>query len=365
MKNNIVFLARAACFMLIMLALVSFGNRFLIQQDTIAYLTMEEIHERTDIEIAVVGSSIAQLHFDPDIIERHTGKETMCATITNLGLPGMLALTREIFETNSPETVVLAVEGYTFQHVSEDIQTQFKLMPHLTSLDNKREYFHNLIRHDSNKLARLLMMNSFGLASLTDVYKAFALRIDAKGYFDTLLDEFGDPMTYTSGYVPALAEADIASVVREELGYVPEEHAYWLTGFSQEMLSAIAGVCAENGAQLIVLAYPALSVHAVAEPFYLEYLDLAGAYCAETGVPFYNFTYARESLMPCLDEYFFDLHHFNKAGADVFSDAFGLFLAALDSGENVSGWFYPRRYEYIDSLGGKRDMWLALLTEDE
>ena len=364
MKKNVCFLLRSACFLLILLALVRFGNQFLIQQDTIAYLTMEEIHERTDIKTAIIGSSVAQLHFDPAIIESHTGDETMCATITNLGLPGMLALTREIFETNTPETVVLVVEGYTFQHVSEDIQTQFKLMPHLTSLSTKREYFHNLMRHDGQYLERMLMMNSFGLASWTDVYKAFALRMDAKAYFDTLLDEFGDPMTYTSGYVPALATADIEQVVREELGY-DDVHVGGLFPFCEEMLLAIRDVCEENGAQLMVIAYPALSVHAVAEPFYLELLDLARLFCRENGIPFYNFTYAREAFMPCLDEYYFDLHHFNKAGADIFSDAFGRFLMMLERGEDVEPLFKYSRYEYIESLGGKYDYWMSILTEEE
>lgn len=363
MKKNMLFFARALLFMLILLALVAFGNRFLIQQDTIAYLTMEEIHNRTDIKTAIIGSSIAQLHFDPDVIESHTGDETMCATITNLGLPGMLAMTREIFETNSPDTVILVVEGYTFQYVSEDMQTQFKLMPHLTGLDTKREYFHNLTRHD-DWLPRLLMMNSFGLASWNDVYKAFALRTDAKAYFDTLLDEFGDPMTYSSGYVPALAEADIAQVVREELG-LSDAHAGGLFDFCSEMLLAIRDVCEENGAQLMVIAYPALSVHAVAEPFYLEYLDLARQFCRDNGIPFYNFTYAREEFLPCLDEYFFDLHHFSKAGAELFSDAFGRFLVMLRNGEDVEPLFKYSRYEYIDSLGEKRDMWLSLLAEGE
>ena len=362
MKKTALFLLRGACFALLLLSLVVFGNRFLIQQDTIAYLTMEEIHNRSDIRTAIIGSSIAQLHFDPSIIESHTGEETMCATITNLSLPGMLAMTREIFETNSPETIVLVVEGYTFQYVSEDIQTQFKLMPHLTSLKTKREYFHNLMRHDGLWLERMLMMNSFGLSSLTDVYKAFALRHDAKAYFDTLPDEFGDPMTYDSGYVPALAETDLAAIVREELG-MTDEHAGGLLDFSKEMLLAIRDVCEENGAELLVIAYPALSVHAVAEPFYLEYLDLARQFCRENGISFYNFTYAREAFMPCLDEYYFDLHHFNKAGADIFSDAFGRFLVMLKNGEDVEPLFKYSRYEYIDSLSGKQEMWRAILTE--
>ena len=363
MKKNILFLLRCACFLFILLLLTALGNRFLIQQDTIAYLTMEEIHSRTDIETAVIGSSVAQLHFDPDIIERHTGKETMCATITNLGLPGMLAMTREIFETNSPDTVVLVVEGYTFQYIKEDMQTQFKLMPHLTSLANKREYFRNVTEHDGSFLERLLMMNSFGLASLTDVKKMFALRRDAKAYFDTLLDEFGDPMTYTSGYVPALAEADIAAVVAEELGGISDEEAAGLFAFNRRLLDDIHAVCKEHGAQLMVIAYPALSVHAVAEPFYLQYLDLVRDYCSQTGIAYYNFMYARQTFMPCLDEYFFDLHHFNKAGAEIFSDAFGRFLAAWQAGEDVSPWFMHSRYEYMDAIADKAAAWRALLTD--
>lgn len=361
MKKNLLFFLRAAAFLACVLLLITFGNRFLIQQDTIAYLTMKELHERSDFETVVIGSSVAQLHFDPEIIEQHTGRETMCATITNLGLPGMLALTREVFETNSPETIVLVVEGYTFQALKEDMQTQFKLMPHLTRLQNKREYYHNLTEHDHTSLERMLMLNSFGWASVKDIQKAFALARDPMAYFSTLPDEFGNLMTYTSGYVPASPDQDLVSVIREEMGGVSDEHAYWLHDFVKDMLADIHSVCEENGAQLMVVAYPALSLHAVAEPFYLEYLDLAGAYCAEIGVPYYNFTYAKPEFMPCLDEYFFDLHHFSQGGAEIFSDAFGRFLTALDGGEDVSGWFYPRRYEYIDSLGEKRGEWLSLL----
>ena len=361
MKKNILFLLRAACFLLLLLALVVLGNRFLIQQDTIAYLTMEEIHQRTDIETAIIGSSVAQLHFDPDIIESHTGKETMCATITNLALPGMLAMTREIFETNSPETVVLVVEGYTFQYLCEDVQTQLKLMPHLTSLSTKREYFHNVTEHDSDWLPRMLMMNSFGLASLTDVKKAIALRIDAKAYFDTLLDEFGDPMTYTSGYVPAYAEQNLEQIVLEELGEISEEHAYGLYPIAKRLLADIKAVCDEHGAQLLVVAYPALTTHEAAEPFYLEYLNYAAAYCASIGVPFYNFMYAKEDFLPNLDGYYFDLHHFNKAGADLFSDAFGRFMAALSAGEDVSPFFHATATDYRAANWDRIAAWRALL----
>ena len=87
------------------------------------------------------------------------------------------------------------------------------------------------------------------------------------------------------------------------------------------------------------------------------------AFCRENGIPFYNFTYAREAFMPCLDKYYFDLHHFNKTGAEIFSDAFGRFLVMLKNGEDVEPLFKYSRYEYIESLGTKQDMWRALLTE--
>lgn len=358
-------LARLIAFLFVLALLLYAANIFLVQTDSIAYLTLEEIHERDDIELAIVGSSVVQLHYDPDIIEETTGLKTMSATITNLGLPGMLALTREIFETNSPEWVVLVVEGYTFQYLKEDVQTQFKLMPLLSSAQNKLDYLLNVTRHENNYAERLLMFNSFGLRSLSDVFKAIRLRLDAQAYVSTLTDEWGDPIEYTHGFVPSYAQPGVSDLTRDVIPEQSEDYAYELYGFSKELLLEIRDVCRENGANLMVVAYPAHTVHAMGERFYLRYLESAKEYLSSIGVPFYNFMYAKEELQPNLDAYYFDLHHITREGASILSASFARFFKAYTDGEDVSDWFYPGRSEYLCSIDFITNTWVTLESADE
>jgi len=157
---------RLAAFLLLAALLIPLGNTFLVQLDTFATLTMRDIRQRDDIELALVGSSIVQHHFNPEIITQKTGLTAFDVTITNMVMPDILALTRELYKTNSPEWIVLVLEAYSFDTVKTDPQTQMKLMPHLTDPVNRLRYYRDIIQTDGNYMSRLLLFNTFGFSSL-------------------------------------------------------------------------------------------------------------------------------------------------------------------------------------------------------
>ena len=118
-------MARLVLFLLGFALLLLFANTHLIQTDTIARLTIYEMQQRDDIELALVGSSIVRDHFNAQRITEETGLQAFCATVPTASMPASIAITRELFETNSPEWVVLVTEPYNFITVREAPEAQY------------------------------------------------------------------------------------------------------------------------------------------------------------------------------------------------------------------------------------------------
>ena len=357
--SNLRGLAGLALFLLGFVLVLAFANTHLIQTDTIARLTIHEMQQRDDIELAFVGSSIVRDHFNAQMITEQTGKTAFCATVPTASMPASIALTRELFETNSPEWVVLVTEPYNFITVREATEAQYKLMPFLSDPANMLDYYLRTCDEDAYYLDRLLMMRGFGAKSISDVIKTIGLRYFPEQMYERIKDDMDPTVSYQgSGFLrhETTERADdlIRTVIREYTGYY-----YELLPGSREQLEIYKQLCEENGAKLMVAVYPNHTSHGLAEPGFLEYLDSLMKFCAELGVPCYNFAYAKPKLMPNLDEYFFDLYHMVGEGADILSSTFSRVFNGHLAGEDMSDLFYINRWLYQDSLNFTTNCWIT------
>ena len=339
--------------------LLVFANTHLIQTDTIARLTIYEMQQRDDIELAFVGSSIVRDHFNAQLITEETGLTAFCATVPTASMPASIALTKEIYRTSSPEWVVLVTEPYNFETVREATEAQYKLMPFLSDPANMLDYYLRTTDEDGFYLDRLLMFREFGAKSLSDVIKTVGLRYFPEQMYERLKPDMDPTVSYKgAGFLrhetDYRAEEEIRTVIREYTGY-----SYELLPGSREQLRVYKQLCEENGARLMVVVYPNHTSHGLAEPGFLEYNDSLMKVCAEMGVPCYNLSYARPELMPNLDEYFFDLYHMVGEGADILSDTFTRVFNAHVAGEDLTNLFYPNRWHYLDSLNFTTNCWIT------
>ena len=126
------------------------------------------------------------------------------------------------------------------------------------------------------------------------------------------------------------------------------------------LLLRYKALCEEKGSQLMILLFPNLTAHALAEPEYLPYCESLMAFCRENGIPCYNFQYVKADYMENLDAYYYDLYHLNGEGADKFSAFFARFFNAYVGGEDVDGWFYADSAEYLASVDRVTNAWLML-----
>ena len=79
-------------------------------------------------------------------------------------------------------------------------------------------------------------------------------------------------------------------------------------------------------------------------------------------MPCFNLMFAREELLPCLDDLYYDLYHMVGEGADTLSAAFARLFNAYLAGEDTSGWFYPDAQAYLASIDFITNCWLTQET---
>lgn len=359
MKTLFPKLIRLAVFLLLAALLIPLGNTFLVQLDTFATVMMQEIKSRDDIELALIGSSVVQHHFNAPLISEATGLTAFDATITNAFLPDDLALTRQLYETNSPEWVVLVLEAYSFNWIRTDPQSQLKLMPHLTSPLGRLRYYRDIMETDGDTLGRLLLFNTFGFSSFDDVKKAVRLRTDPEGCLAQLIAESDGQYAYEDGFVrrestERAMDGLVKTVIREQSDY-----EYRVYDYTKEKLLEYKALVESHGSNLLVVLAPGMTAHALAEPWYLAYLDDAQAFFEAIGVPCINLMLAKPELLPNLDEYYFDLYHMVGEGADQLSAAFARVFNALRAGEDVSCLFYRDSAEYLASIDFITNVWMT------
>lgn len=358
-------LARLAVFFAGLLVLIDIANCYLVQTDTFAYLTMKDIRERDDIEIALVGSSIVQHHLNPDIITEVTGKTSFDAAMTNMMLSGSLPMTRELFAYHNPEYTVLVVESYTFNSVKEDMQTQHKMAPLLSSPINRLRYWLDTSSNDGRWADRFFLFRSFAYRNWDDFVKTMRLRFDTDDYVAEIRQTWGGGTDYKDGFVRRNEARRPDELVRttferEEFGYT-----YELLDFSKEKLLQYKALCEKEGTKLVVAFLPTLTVHALAEESFLPYIESATAYLDEIGVPYINLQYAKPELLPNLDHLYFDLYHLIGEGADILSEAFAKALKAHIDGEDISDLFYADSREYLASIDFITNTWVKLESTGE
>lgn len=356
---NLLGLARLGLFAAGFALLIALANTHLIQSDTVACLTLHEIKQRDDIELAFVGSSIVRDHFNAQLITEETGLTAFCATVPTASMPASIALTREMLRTSSPEWVVLVAEPYNFHTVREAPEAQYRLMPYLSDPLNQLDYYLRTCDEDSFYVDRLLMFRQYGAKSLRDVAKTIGLRHFPQQTYEKLKPAMDPSLHYQgSGFLrhetDERADALLRTVIREYTGYT-----YGLYDGSKEQLRLYQQLCEENGAKLMVVIFPNHTAHALAEPGFMDYNDSLMDFCAEIGVPCFNFSWAKPELMPNLDGYFFDLYHMVGEGADLLSNAFCRVFNAYTAGEDVSGLFYENRWAYLDTVDFTTNVWLT------
>lgn len=358
---------RFFAFFLIPILVIAAANTLLLRTDAHTYYTFLEITQRDDIELALVGSSIVFSDFDANIIAEKTGLEAFDITVGHMCLPGALAATRLMYQTNRPKYVALVLESDNFSVTSENIQAQIRLSPFLIKhpLIYLR-YYLDLCSQDQKYLDRILLFKSFFARDLEDVRHSIALRTKPQEYFAS------------SGLADGLQIYEGRGFLRytnTEIGYDAQRFTPLrphqaddfpgLREFSKRKLREYKALCEKNGSELFVIISPNATAQGLGRAGFLKKNAALAEFCREEGIPCFDMMLAKRDFIPRLDRHYYDWYHLDGEGADLFSERFADFLNLYLAGEPVDHLFYASMDEYLDSIDFITNAWVDQGSEGD
>lgn len=360
-------LLRLAAFLLALVLIVVFANTYCIKTDTYAALAIAEVKERSDIEVAFVGSSLVRAHFNAEMISEATGK-----TCFSLGIPcgmlqGNIASTRELYRTNNPEWTILVIEPFTVDSAKEGIEGQYDLLPFLSSPFEQLRYYYSVAREDGWYVDRAFMFRDYAVDSFSEFLETVGMHLDPWKTYERIRPTLDPRMTYMgSGFARCETDERATEMVRQQVIREYTGYYYDLLPQTREMLLEYRDLVERHGSKLLVFIYPNITAHNLAVPGFLDYGEALMRFCKENDMACVNFSYAKPELYSReTDQYYFDLYHMVGEGADIFSASFARFFNAYLAGEDTSGWFYADKWEYLASVSFITNCWIQTYFPEE
>jgi hypothetical protein len=256
--------------------------------------------DSNDYDVIVIGSSRAESHFRSDIIHDSTELKTFNAGLLGATMPFIEgALEAYLENSKAPQYVILNIDYHMFIASDDTIRHFPSYFPYLSN-----DALYERFTSRDNRFPFFKTIPFYSLPYCGTKYLNASLRgyFNSPGRYDT---------TFHGGYSPVSlhAEKDLDSIVIEP--YSP-----WLTNSSWESLQRIINLCKAKNMQLIFVYSPL-------------YSRLSKAISNEAQIISRLNSIAAESKIQCMDyhlsricyhkDYFSDLDHLNRQGAEVFS----------------------------------------------
>lgn len=357
---------RLFCFFLIPILMLTAANLLLLRGDAHTFATVREATQSKRIDLALVGSSIVYADFNPQIITEKTGLETYDLTVGHMSLPGALAITRLLYQDRQPRYVALVLESDNFTKTTEDIQTQMRLNPFLVRHPLiALRYYLDLCSQDQKYVDRLLLFKGFMVRDLYDMQRNLSLWFAPDEYLSQS-DLYDGVLQYQGrGFLRYTADGHGYDALR----FTPLKHdladaSPELRDFSKQKLLEYKALCEAHGSELWVIISPNCTAQVLGRAGFFDKNIALAAFCREQGIPFFDMSLARESFIPLLDSYYYDLYHLDGTGADIFSEKFAELINLHLAGEPTDHLFYASADEYLDSLDFITNTWLEQRSED-
>ena len=351
---------RLALFFCTALLFLVAANFLLVQTDSVTAITFHEMRSAPVIDLAVIGSSVVRDHFNEQLISEQTGMNAYSISVPSASFQTMIASADELFKVHHPSLVALVLEPYNFDTARENPEALYKVMPWLSGFQTRLRLYTDSARIDGHWINRALIFREFGAQSPADMLKALRFHIDPEGAFSEVAASLDENMQYMGrGYLRHSGTEGIEDKIRSVmLAEKDDGYSCPLLPETKSMFLSLRDKIEAEGARLIVVLSGSHSSHPLAEPHFLRYMQHVMDFCRENSMPCYNLLYAKEDFLPNLDAYYYDLFHMTGEGADIQSEAFARLINALNSGEDVSGWFYEKDWEYRETITRVVNCWI-------
>jgi len=351
---------RLIVFFALFAGMLQIFNQILIPIKEYDYYAFYDLSQRNDVELALVGNSLVQADFNPNIISEMTGLETFNVAVGGMTMPGALAATKVMYQSNRPKYVCLVLEPDSLDVPEEILFTQMTLQPFTVNPLISIPYYLNTCSRDGMYLERLFLFRFFDRKTWQDVRDTIAMRLDTETYFNRP-EMLGSGYYKGRGYSRDLIDGTGLNTLRfVKLRQPIEDTALesGLNSYSVNRLLEYKKLCEKHGSQLIIVLAPSMLVYALSRDGYVQKGIELGEFCKENDIPFMNFYLARKEVVPHLDQYYRDSNHMDYRGADIFSEKFSKIFGEYAAGKDISQYFYETSEEFFASIDCITNTWI-------
>lgn len=301
-------------------------------------------HQKENIDIAVVGSSLASCALPEEELAAATG-ESVALLATNAQSWDMSQIALEtLLREHTPRYVILVMDLTNMTSdpypkaqkafLYAELQTApwsekpGDLLRYMTSADN----FTN-----ADSLNALFPWQSGNWP--TDWPSTIAQKWNA------VLDHV-IPTRRASHAQPAQTEQDVIDF--DTVGAVNtwNQNSHVFTPQHIQELTSMLELCRENGTRLLVVSAPKTTLDVISYETYFDDYNYFKQLAAQYGAAYYDFSLAKPELFENREpDYHRDWTHMNAAGGHAFSQCMANFLQMLDAGQDVNALFKtPQEY---------------------
>ena len=355
--------AALLAFILVFLALQYVLAQVLTKRNAPTDLARLDYDAADDVDVYFVGNSYCGRSYDPRVLDEELGKSIFAMSVSAAQSSTFYALVKDILTKQTPEMIVVCFDPLGSADDKVEAPTvaawgaQLISNPLVKAEFVVREWLLNGDLVDRVCPWRVMPCDSLGfykdniqilLGQTRKVYAAYK-------NFARLDPSTGVTQQYVSqGYTSANGDVTWRTNNKSATKVSLKDGARLNTTYYQRIFD----LCSARGVRVAVVTTPAHTIKALGDARVRKYNTEIGEFCAAQGVPYYDFTLAKPSLMANVDEELYDFFHLKESGAVIYSQAVAKVLQGLDAGTDMSGWFYDSYDAYAAEVTWVVNTWL-------
>lgn len=351
MKKKKLWPLRVLAFILGFLLINQLISLLFYKQDTSTRLTMHDYKRDNKSRGYIVGSSWSKNQLSPAIMREENDEQFFIFSFASVQLPEQYAMFCDLIKEKELEYCIFEYDARSYRYDDTGlVKVCANLSPYL-SLGTKLRYAFRESMRDGNWLDRFFDWRVSHVGKPGDVPENFKVNTDEDFAYEIACRDLAKHPNYE---YESYGHFWITIKDRKEFEFIKTDQAdvsqAVLPEDKYEVYCKVKQKCDELGIKLAIytppLPYPSTRIQngcAVMQRF-----------CDENDIPYFNFVYAKETVLPFLKDYSMDGSHIDPIGSKQFSRVFGKVLGEYMNGDNWQDYFYTQDelFEHVNSFVG-------------
>ena len=289
-----------------------------------AELLMHDLYTQEDAEIVFVGASRYYRGIDPEVVDRYTNKKSLNIGSSAQTTKDTYYMLKEMFKTNSPKYVVIDVNRRRLYDIEKLMSSQALIsntkmstnkISWLTSIHNYEDYYNALFPGFFRATPEYIFSKEPSKNIKQKTNKRY--REYDYDFFNTKQNAYkGRGYIYTERQYKEGQTGKKGASEQWDVREVHEDKLVWL--------EKAVELCYQHDAKVLFASMPV--AYGNMHGNYQNYLDYANAYSQQLGIDFADFNLVKKSKFQRKDTYFYDRHHMNVYGSELFGETFGQYI---------------------------------------